>query len=371
MPLTETVTVPLGARSYSIVVGDRILADLGSAVAGVAKVGFAGLVSDEIVWARYGTVVQKSLEASGFSVRPIILAPGEGSKTLGTVASVLDELLDARPDRQSVVVALGGGVVGDIAGFAAAICLRGITFVQVPTTIVAQVDASVGGKTGVDHPCGKNLIGAFHQPSLVYADTGVLTTLPDRDIRAGMAEVAKHAVIRDPRLFCDLEQRAERFLSGLAEPSEWIELIAANCRIKALVVSADERESGLREILNYGHTTGHAIELLGSYDRFRHGEAVAYGMKVAGAIAVARASWSVQDNLRQGALLDRVITTRFPSDYRSNEVWEAMRSDKKARSGKPRFVLPTGIGNAEVVSDVTHAEFDAAWSATIASANET
>ena len=294
---------------------------------------------------------------------------GEQHKTLDAVAGLLDTFLDARFDRHSTLVALGGGVVGDLAGFAAAVLLRGVRFVQVPTTIVAQVDASVGGKTGVDHPRGKNLIGAFHQPSLVAIDVATLRTLPEREVRAGLAEVVKHAVIRDAELFGHLEAELPKYAERSASAPAWVALIAANCRIKAEVVAKDERESGLREILNYGHTTGHAVEAIGRYERYRHGEAVLFGMRVAGSLARHRGMWAADAERRQQRLIDVLSVAGSPTDMPLDLVWQYMGSDKKARAGAIRFVLPRRIGEATVVSDVSRAEFDRAWAEALSDAS--
>jgi len=361
MSNTQTIMVALGPRSYPIIVGHAILPDFGKTLAPRLRGRRIGLVSDECVWSHYGEGVIGSLTEAGFSVTHATIPLGEQHKTLETVSGLLDVFLDARFDRQSTIVALGGGVVGDIAGFAAAILLRGVGFVQVPTTVVAQVDASVGGKTGVDHPRGKNLIGAFYQPSLVYIDVGTLATLPERELRAGLAEVVKHAVIRDPDLFAHLETDLPRYAAAGATSEAWVRLIAENCRIKAEVVAKDERESGLRAILNYGHTAGHAIEALGDFDRYRHGEAVLLGMRIAGALAQGRGMWSAEDRKRQDALLDLLTAVEPPTDFPVDAVWDLMRSDKKVRAGTIRFVLPSRIGEVALVDDISRGEFESAW----------
>lgn len=353
--------VPLGDRTYPIVVGSDTLGELGEKLRLIVPGKKIAVVTDNEVGPLYADRVTASLETAGYAVTSISLSAGEQHKQLDTIQYILDTCLEARLDRQSAIVALGGGVVGDMAGFAAAILLRGIRFIQVPTTIVAQVDASVGGKTGVDHPRGKNLIGAFHQPSVVYIDVGTLKTLPERERIAGLAEVVKHAIIRDPELFDLLESDIDRFTEFNASDEEWISLIARNCAIKAEIVGQDERESGLRAILNYGHTAGHAIETLGKYYRYRHGEAVILGMLIAGEIALGRNLLSVDDHSRHDALVEGILRISLPSDYSVDAVWECMLSDKKARDGVLTFVLPTGLGVVTTVRDVTPAEFAAAW----------
>ncbi len=361
----EQVEVLLGSRTYPIVVGSDILDGIGDALSGLNLGRQVGVVSDDSVRPIYGDRVADSLRKAGYDVTEAILPSGEAHKTLDAVSTVLDAFLDARFDRQCTVIGLGGGVVGDIAGFAASVLLRGVRLVQVPTTVVAQVDASVGGKTGVDHRRGKNLIGAFHQPSLVYADIATLGTLPRRELRGGLAEVVKHALIRDPELFRHLEEKLASYAAFEATPEEWVGLIATNCRIKAAVVSEDERESGLREILNYGHTAAHAMETLGGFDRYRHGEAVLFGMRVAGALALARDMWTEDDLRRQDSLIDAIAPTDRPADMDVRELLDLMRSDKKVRGGVVRFVLPTRIGDVSLVDDISESEIAEAWSAAI------
>jgi len=355
------LSVPLGDRTYPIVVGWGILDGLGDRLRPVLPGKKIALVTDTEVGPRYADRVSTSLERAGFHVTEVRLPAGEQHKHLDTIERILDSCLEARFDRQSAIVALGGGVVGDMAGFAAAILLRGVRFIQVPTTIVAQVDASVGGKTGVDHRRGKNLIGAFHQPSLVYIDVGTLGTLPERERIAGLAEVVKHAIIRDTDMFSTLESTIDRFADFTAPEEDWVTLISRNCAIKAEIVSQDERELGLRAILNYGHTAGHAIETLGNYDRYRHGEAVLLGMLVAGEIALDRGMISHGDYVRHNALIERILRVPLPTDYPVDTVWERMLSDKKARDGVLAFVLPTRIGEVSIARDVTPDEFSAAW----------
>ena len=359
---TCRLDVALGERSYPILIGHGNFASLGGEVARVARGRRVGLVSDTNVSRLYGEIARTSLESAGLDVTSVTIPAGEEHKTLDTVSTILDALLEARLDRHSVVVALGGGVVGDMAGFAAAILLRGVDCVQVPTTIVAQVDSSVGGKTGVDHAVGKNLIGAFHQPRLVLIDTNLLRTLPDRELKGGMAEVIKHAIIRDSALFTHLEESLPRFLIGNAEPSEWIDLITTNCRIKAGVVAEDERESGLREILNCGHTVGHAVEVLGGFQRYRHGEGVAFGMLVEARIALSRGLVTPGEVQRLETLTALIMPEDRPVDMIPAEVWDVMGSDKKARDGRIRFAVPRGTGDCIVVDDISENEFQTAWS---------
>jgi 3-dehydroquinate synthase len=288
----------------------------------------------------------------------VLVPDGERYKQLSTVARIYDALLRANADRASVLVAFGGGVIGDMAGFAAATYLRGIALVQVPTTLLAQVDASIGGKVGVNHALGKNLIGAFYQPHAVLIDPDVLGTLPRREFRAGLYEVIKYGMTSSPPLFERVARDRKAIFSKDADALAAI--ISESCRIKAAIVSADERESGPRRILNFGHTAGHAIEAVTKYRRFRHGEAVAYGMMVAAQLAVARGALAERN---QQALLD-VIASLGPlppiADISAAQILEAMRHDKKVVAGRLHFVLPTAIGATAIVDDVTEKELTAA-----------
>jgi 3-dehydroquinate synthase len=316
----------------------------------------AALVTDSSVAAIYLEPALESLRAARLEVSSTIVPPGEGSKTLARAGELYDRMLRAGLDRGSVLVALGGGVVTDLAGFVAATYMRGIPWVAVPTTLLGQVDASVGGKTAVDHPECKNLIGAFHQPSAVLCDVATLATLPDEELRNGLAETVKHAVIRDPDLFKDLERRADAILAR--DPAVLEPIVARNVRIKADVVAADERESDLRRILNYGHTIGHALEsLLG----LTHGRAVALGMMAEARMAERRGLVGRAVVERQKALLERFgLPVSLPTGADAERCLAIMRHDKKAEAGRMRFVLPEAIGRVRIVDDVSDEEIRAA-----------
>ncbi len=353
----RTVQVDLGNASYPIHVGHGLLKDLGALYRGRDLGRRAAVVTDSVVAGHHLRTAVESLNAAGVDVCEVIIPSGEAHKTLDTVKGIYDALVEARLDRGSAVVALGGGVVGDMAGFAAATFLRGIDFVQAPTTVVSQVDASVGGKTGVDHPGGKNLIGAFHQPRLVCVDTSLLRTLPEREVRAGLAEVVKHAVIRDEVMFALLEACLEDVVDMRLAPDEIDALIERNCRIKAGVVQADPFErAGLRAILNYGHTVGHAVEAATDYGVYLHGEAVLLGMAAAGRIARDRGLWPGEDFGRQERVLRRLGVPPGLGRIPTEKILERMRSDKKARDGVLTFVLPTRIGDVTLSRDVTREE---------------
>ncbi|MEY4806801.1 MAG: hypothetical protein RLZZ206_1190 [Cyanobacteriota bacterium] len=355
-----TITVPLAAHAYPIVLGPGSLASLAELLMaqGIRADTRVLLVTNPEVERHYGATCRRSLEEAGFLVQTLVIEAGESQKTPATVALIHDAAFRHRLERGSLIVALGGGVVGDMAGFAAATWLRGIAVVQVPTTLLAMVDAAIGGKTGVNHPGGKNLIGAFHQPKLVLIDPAVLHTLPEREFRAGMAEVIKYGVIGDPALFGDLEAAAQRDpLGGLANRESVGEgllerLLERSASAKARVVAADEREGGLRAILNYGHTLGHAVETLSGYGTYLHGEAVGLGMLAAGEISLAMGLWRPEDQQRQRAV---IAAAGLPLAWPALDplaVLACLQGDKKVRSGRVRFVLPTAIGTVEIRDDV-------------------
>jgi 3-dehydroquinate synthase len=350
--------VRTASRTYPVVVGRGVLAAVPEYLERVGLCGRLWLIADATVYARYGATLEAALRAAGREVAARTVPPGEEHKTLAQAAALYDWLLAERVERRDAILALGGGVVGDLAGFVAATILRGIAFVQLPTTLLAQVDASIGGKVAVDHPRGKNLIGAFHQPSLVVADTATLATLPPRELAAGWAEVIKTGVILDADLFALLERETDALRAARPGPTD-----AAICRCMALkgaVVSEDEREGGRRAILNYGHTLGHAIEAATGYTRFLHGEAVAIGMTAAARIAVGMGLFPPDAAARQAALIARFgLPTRCPGVAR-DALWAAMGRDKKAQAGRLTWVLPTAIGDVTLRRDVPDALVEAA-----------
>lgn len=289
---------------------------------------------------------------------PILIPDGERNKTLTVVGRIYDALIRAAADRASAIVAIGGGVTGDVAGFAAATYLRGIPVVQVPTTLLAQVDSAVGGKVGVNHPMGKNLIGAFHAPSAVIIDPNLLATLPRREFRAGLYEVVKYGVIASHDLFNDVAAHLPALFAR--DGAKLVPVIAASCRIKAAIVEEDERESGLRRTLNFGHTAGHALEAVTKYRRFRHGEAVAYGMLVAAELGVARRVFSPADRDALATLIMQMGPLPPIADLSAAQVIEAVGRDKKVIAGQLHYVLPTSIGSTIEATDVTMEELTAA-----------
>lgn len=349
--MTKTLRVELGDNSYPLVVGTGLLNSVGELLMPHTKSNKVLIVSDAFVKTRYMPVVLKSLKDAGLDVSTIEVPIGEESKSLVQFSRIQDSLVEHQLDRGSMLIALGGGVIGDLAGFAAAVYMRGIPYVQIPTTVQAQVDASVGGKTAINHPKGKNLIGAFHQPKLVVIDVDTLKTLPQRDIRAGLIEVIKMGVIRDEPLFERVEENLEAILN--LDDTTLIEIISQACVNKAEIVAKDEKESGLRMVLNYGHTFGHALEAMTHYNRYRHGEAVSIGMHCAAQLATNLRMFSETDFQRQRALLKRAkLPITFPTDLTPEALCDAMYLDKKTLGGKLRLILPTRIGEVVIHDDV-------------------
>lgn len=340
----RTVNVSLGRRSYPIFIGPNLLPKIGKECAKLKLAGRCAVISDRNVAAFYAKTAVASLEAAGFDPILITVPPGETAKNLQTVERCYDQLAQHRIERKSFIIALGGGVVGDLAGFVAATYLRGVGFVQVPTTLLAQVDSSVGGKVGVNLKAGKNLVGAFYQPRLVLCDLETLKTLPDREFRAGLAEVIKYGIIYDAKLFARLERNLEKMIK--LSPSMLASVIARCCEIKAEVVSQDETETGLRAILNFGHTIGHAIEAISGYGKYLHGEAISIGQVAAAKLSVDSASLPESDARRIALLF---TAARLPTKINLNwfqrqRLFRAMQLDKKVSNGEIRFVLAEKIG---------------------------
>jgi 3-dehydroquinate synthase len=340
----KTVRVPLGERSYRILIGTELLPRLGPECARLKPGRRCVVISDSNVAPLYADAARQSLREAGFEPLLITLPAGEKSKHLRHVRACYDLLAAQRLERGSFVVALGGGVVGDLAGFVAATYLRGIGFVQVPTSLLAQVDSSVGGKVGVNLRAGKNLVGAFYQPRLVLCDLATLNTLPDRELRAGLSEVIKYGIIRDAALFRRLERDGDRRLAR--DPETLAAVVARCCRIKADVVEQDEQEGGLRAILNFGHTVGHAIEAISGYGRYLHGEAISIGQIAAARLSTEFTGLPARDAERIAALLERTgLPVRYPlTATRRERLMNAMRLDKKVRGGEVKFVLAEALG---------------------------
>ena len=346
----EAIPVNLAARSHRILVGAGILASVGSEVARLRVGRRVALVTDPAIAALHGQIVVDSLRDSGFDVAEILLPEGEKAKSLDVARQGWDQLLDAGCDRTSTVIALGGGAVGDLAGFVASTYMRGINFVQIPTTLLAQVDASIGGKTAIDHPRAKNLIGAFHQPRVVVVDPSVLTTLPDLEFRSGLAEVIKHGIVLDAGYFADLEGSLPALLRRDLPTLERV--VAGSCRIKANVVERDEQEAELRHVLNYGHTIGHALEAVTGYGRWAHGEAVSLGIVAEAQVAERLGIAEARTTERQVRLLEAAGLPVKGLGASPLEIIEALGRDKKARDGRVPFVFAPEIGVFRIVFDV-------------------
>jgi 3-dehydroquinate synthase len=345
------VHVQLGERSYGIVIGSGILPETGPFAGNLLRLTHAVVITDANVEQTHAAACVTSLQATGAKVDTLTLAPGEASKSVEVAERLWNQLLQRGADRKTVVVAVGGGVIGDLAGFIAATFARGLAFIQVPTTLLAQVDSSVGGKVGVNLPAAKNMVGAFWQPRGVLIDTAVLHTLPVREYRSGLAEVVKYGVILDADFFRYLEDNASAL--NARQPDVLRQAIARCCRLKADVVEQDERETtGLRAVLNYGHTFGHAIESETGYGRFLHGEAVSIGMVCAARLAERLGHVDADLTARQVRLLQALGLPVEVPEVDPQRLLAAMQHDKKVAHGRLRFVLPTRLGHVELVSDV-------------------
>lgn len=358
--MKSSIRVELGSRSYDIVTGQHLLAEAGKLILPVLKARRVIIISDTQVARLYLAPLVKSLEAQGIRQDSIILPAGEQTKSFSELAGLMDKLLDLVPDRNITLIALGGGVIGDITGFAASILLRGVQFIQIPTTLLAQVDSSVGGKTGINTRQGKNLVGSFYQPKLVIADTSTLSTLPRRELLAGYAEVVKYGVINNAPFFAWLENNGDNALAGDLELLA--HMVEESCRSKAAVVSSDEREAGLRAILNFGHTLGHALEAETGYSELLlHGEAVAIGMVLAMRLSVQRGLSQVKDSerleshMKKAGLPTRAGTIRA---FDAAKLIEHCYHDKKAKDGGLTFVLAKGIGSTVVAHDIQRPELE-------------
>ena len=359
------VDVRTGSQTYPIYIEHGLTAQLGRLIessrlrspGSAPSAGDAGpkasrqfFVSSPLVWKFHGRAMAKAVPKT----ETILLPDGEKFKQLATASRAYESLIKLEADRGAGIIAVGGGVIGDMAGFVAATYLRGISLIQVPTTLLAQVDSAIGGKVGVNHPLGKNLIGAFHQPSLVAIDPALLETLPRREFRAGLYEVIKYGMTSSRDLFDRIDRELDAIFAR--KPDALVPIIGESCRIKATVVGLDERESGPRRMLNFGHTAGHGLEAVTKYKRFRHGEAIAYGMLVAAEIGVARGVMPGDDRIALGWTIMKLGPLPPVGDISTKEVLEAMRHDKKVVNGTLHYVLCTGIGSWSTVTDVTEDE---------------
>jgi 3-dehydroquinate synthase len=345
----QTVTVALGERSYTIHIGQGVLDEVGDVLGKLPLTKKALVVTQPAIAAAYGDRVLQSLRSRGFSAEAFEVLDAEEAKSLGWLERIYDRAVELRLDRRSPIIALGGGVVGDVAGFAAATYMRGVPFVQMPTTLLAQVDSSIGGKTAINHPRGKNLIGAFYQPRVVLIDAGTLQTLSGRELRSGLAEVVKYGIIAKPDLFELLEGCTG---AGLLQDAALLTRVIHDCcQIKAEVVAADEHETGIRAILNFGHTFGHAIEAAGGFSTYTHGEAVAIGMIWATNLSV-RMGLCAPELLERLTRLLRTLGLPIALEEPLDGIRDALLMDKKAVAGRLRFILAEGLGRVSIRDDV-------------------
>jgi 3-dehydroquinate synthase len=347
----EKFTVELGARSYDILIGPGLLGEAGRRLREAECRGKIMLVSNEKVYNLYGEMAAAAIASAGYKMTTALIPDGEEYKTLATAEALYNKAFDSGLDRGSAIVSLGGGITGDLAGFVAATYMRGIAFVQLPTTLLAQVDSSVGGKVGVNHPAGKNIIGAFHQPRLVLADTATLGTLEAAEIRAGLAEVIKYGVIWDGEFLAWLEEHLDLLLR--LDPAAVGKAIGISCRIKSAVVAEDEREQGIRAILNFGHTVGHAVEALTGYRVYRHGEAVAIGMAAEARLAVKTGRLDPARSRRLETMLGRAgLPVAIPPGLSPQDLLASMLKDKKTMGGELTLILPNELGRVEIVRNL-------------------
>jgi len=347
------INVPTPSRPYVVSIEDGGIAGLARLLDSLHLPARRVVVSSPLVWRLHGPEIARAVPSE-----PVLVPDGERFKLLATVTRIYDALVRIGADRATTLITFGGGVIGDMAGFAAATYLRGVSLVHVPTTLLAQVDSAIGGKVGVNHPLGKNLIGAFYQPHAVVVDPTVLGTLPRREFRAGLYEVIKYGMTSSAPLFDRIARDRKTIFAKSADALGPI--IAESCRIKASVVAADEQESGLRRVLNFGHTAGHALESVTKYRRFRHGEAVAYGMNVAAELATARGALADRDRQALANLIASLGPLPPIADIPSAQIIDAMKHDKKVVAGKLHFVLPTAVGATTIVDDVAEKELRAA-----------
>jgi 3-dehydroquinate synthase len=347
----KEIFVDLGKDSYNITIDKGILNNIGTLISKVITPRKAIIVTDKIVEPHYGKIVLNSLSECKFDVKLVSLALGEEQKTLAKAEELYGHLFDHEMDRKSLIVALGGGVLGDLAGFVAATFMRGIPFVQIPTTLLAQVDSSIGGKVAVNHPRGKNMIGCFYQPKAVFIDTDTLQTLPKEEVTAGMVEVMKYGMIKEAAFFEYIDKHLTKILELDSDALE--EIIYNSCKTKAHVVELDETEQGIRAILNYGHTIGHALEALTSYKKYRHGDAVAMGMIYVSKIARAMNLADETVIKRQESLFLKLGLSLKDTELDPHDIVSKLYQDKKTIAGKLRFVLPTRIGNVIINDSVS------------------
>tara|TARA_Y100000589_G_scaffold198598_1_gene187495 strand:+ start:1383 stop:2474 length:1092 start_codon:yes stop_codon:yes gene_type:complete len=353
------ILVPLDQKSYEVFVETGLLDEIGNELVnlGIKNTRKILIISNKEIADLFGKKILDSLSKNNYSARIFLINAGESFKNVNTLNQIYDAAYEYGLERGSLMIALGGGIVGDVTGFAAATWLRGIDFIQIPTTLLSMVDSSVGGKTGVNHPKGKNLIGAFHQPKAVYIDPNTLKTLPEREFRAGMAEIIKYGIIKDFELFKFLENEQNQKQIIALNNESLIKIIKKSVEIKSDIVAMDEKENGIRAILNYGHSFGHVIENLCGYGEFLHGEAISVGMRIAGDIASDIGLWKKEEALRQNVLIKNYgLPIKIPF-LKKESILKILMGDKKVKDGKMRFVLPKKIGEVEIFNNIEDKDF--------------
>ena len=353
------ILVPINNKSYEVNLKEGILDNIGQELIniGIKNTRKILIISNEEISYLFGERVLKSLKINKFEAEIFLINAGESYKNLNTLSKIYDAAFEIGLERNSLMIALGGGIVGDITGLAASTWLRGLDYIQIPTTLLSMVDSSVGGKTAVNHPRGKNLIGAFHQPKAVFIDPDTLKTLPIREFRAGMAEVIKYGIIKDKQLFEFLENKKNRDKLLTLDNEFLIKIINNSIKTKAYIVSMDEQENGIRAILNYGHSFGHVIENLCGYGEFLHGEAISIGMRIAGDIAIEKGLWTKENSIRQNNLIASYGLPIETPKIKKSEVLKILMGDKKVRDGKMRFILPKDIGKVDIYNDIKDSIF--------------
>ena len=353
------ILVPLKDSSYEVTIKPGIINHIGKELKqiGIKNERKILVVSNKEISNLFGEKLLKNLKIHNFNAELFHIKAGESHKNLASLNDIYNAAFEIGLERNSLMIALGGGIVGDVTGLAAATWLRGLEYIQIPTTLLSMVDSSVGGKTAINHPKGKNLIGAFHQPKAVFIDPETLITLPKREFKAGMAEVIKYGVIKDKVLFEFLESDKNRDKILRLDNESLIKIINDSIKTKAYIVSEDEKENGIRAILNYGHSFGHVIENLCGYGEYLHGEAISIGMKIAGDIATEKSLWSKEHSLRQNILIESYgLPTQTPK-IKKNEVIKILMGDKKVRDGQMRFILPKEIGSVDIYNDIEDSQF--------------
>ncbi len=357
--IENKIHVPIDNNFYEVTIKAGLLSEIGNRLVelGIKSTRKILIVSNQEIANLFGNILLNNLKENNYSAKIFIIKAGEKFKNISTLNEIYDAAFEYGMERGSLMIALGGGIVGDITGFASSTWLRGLDYIQIPTTLLSMVDSSVGGKTGVNHPKGKNLIGAFNQPKAVFIDTDTLKTLPTREFNAGMAEIIKYGIIRDEELFEYLENEFNLRNIVNLENQSLVKIIKDSVKIKSNIVSEDEKEKGIRAYLNYGHSFGHVIENLCGYGEYLHGEAISIGMRIAGEIAFSKGLWKKEETTRQNNLIKRYGLPIEVPTLNKSDVVRILMGDKKVQEGKMRFILPNKIGKVSIYTDIVESDF--------------